>query len=241
MLITSADNPKVKLWEKLKQKKYRDEARLFLVEEKHLIEEALKANKVETLIIRDSLTNPFEMDAIKVSDNVMKKISNNTSLNDYIAVCNFLDVQEIKGNSFIVLENVQDPGNVGTIIRTAYSFGYDAVYLNESCASIYNHKTIQATQGALFHIPLIIKDTGESIEYLRSNSVRIIGTSLNTNNYLSKSNKYEKFALVYGNEGQGLTSETQMQCDEVVKIEMKNFDSLNVAIAMAISSYYYKF
>ena len=97
-----------------------------MVEEKHLIQEAIAADMLDTLIVREGCKNPFDREAVYVSEAVMKKLSNNVSLNECIGICRIPHNSRITGASFIILEQLQDPGNVGTIIRTACSFGYDA-------------------------------------------------------------------------------------------------------------------
>ena len=111
MIINSLDNARVKLWTKLHQKKYRDQHGLFIVEEKHLIEEAINAGMLDTLIVRENAENPFDREAVIVSEGVMRKLSENVSLNDCIGICRINTVKEIKGSSFIILENVisKDP------------------------------------------------------------------------------------------------------------------------------------
>ena len=240
MLLSSVNNPQVKKWEKLKHKKYRDEYGLFVVQEAHLIEEALKKNCVDTLLVREGCENIFGIDAVEVSDSVMKKLSTNVSLNNYLAICRKLHWSKSESDSVIILDNVQDPGNVGTIIRTAYSFGYDAVYLTGGCADEYNEKTIQSSQGAMFHIPVIREDYTEVVNGLKNEGVHIVATALDSSHFLKESQKHGKYALVFGNEGQGLSQEALKLADERVKIEMANFESLNVASAMAVASYYYK-
>ena len=240
MEIKSADNQNVKKWEKLRQKKYRDEYGLFIVQEKHLISEAISKGVLEHLLVREGCSNPFNKEAITVSDKVMKKLSSNVSLNDYIAICRIEKNELPQANSYILLENVQDPGNVGTIIRTAYSFGYDCVILSEECASLYNEKTIQASQGALFHIPVVTMNISEAIGKLHEMGVKIFATTLSSSHFISKTEPCEKYGLLFGNEGQGLKEETVKLCDENIKIEMANFESLNVAVACGICAYYFK-
>ncbi len=240
MIINSTDNSRVKLWDKLKQKKYRDQYGLFIVEEKHMIQEAIDASVLDTLIIREGWSNPFPVEAVEVSEKVMKKLSSHVSANDCIAVCRIEPVEIKKHDSFIVMENVQDPGNVGTIIRTAYSLGYDAVYLNESCSNPYGEKTLQASQGAIFHLPVIIQPVEVTLQQLKQQGIHCYATSLRSAQYLSEITPAERFAIVLGNEGKGLKDSTVDLCDSSVKIEMEQFESLNVAIAMAIAAYHLK-
>ena len=236
-IIRSLENSRIKLFNSLKMKKYRDRHQLFLVQENHLIKEALKSGCLDTLILREDVDNPFDHEAIRVSSEVMRKLSDNESLNDAIAVCRMREGKLTDPHRLIVLEDVQDPGNVGTIIRTARCFGYDGVLLSSRCADLYNAKTISACQGALFELPVIRKDIREILEYLRANGIRSYGTSLKESRFLAQIVPAERFALIFGNEGQGMSEETLKRCDECFKIEMDNFDSLNVAIAMAVASY----
>ncbi|MDI9540635.1 MAG: RNA methyltransferase [Bacillota bacterium] len=239
-IIRSLENSKIKNWSKLKQKKYRDKYKLFIVQERHLIEEAIKAGCIDTLIVKEKVENIFEMDCVYVSDAVMRKLSVNVSLNDYIAVCRMLDYKVNDYKKAIILEKVQDPGNVGTIIRTAYSFGYDVVFLTVDSCDLYNEKTIQASQGAFFHLPVIRDSFDNILSNVRKKGCRVIATDLDNSNYLSKSKKTDRLAIMLGNEGQGLSEKALLAADERVKIEMENFESLNVAIAAAIVMYYYK-
>ena len=221
-------------------KKYRDEYGLFIVQQKHMIEEAIASGVLETLLVLEGSDNPFDHEAITVSEKVMKKLSGNVSLNDCLGICRIEEPELPEGNSFIILENVQDPGNVGTIIRTAYSLGYDAVILSPDCASLYNEKTIQSTQGALFHIPVITARTDDTIMELKKKGIRVFATTLSSARYLGEVEKCDRYALLFGNAGQGLTEKTIGLCDENIKIEMANFESLNVAIACGICAYYFK-
>ena len=240
MIINSLENNRIKLYNKLKQKKYRDQYGLFIVEEKHLIGEAINAGMLDTLIIRENTENPFDREALTVSDAVMKKLSENVSLSDCIGICQISERKDISGSSFIILENVQDPGNVGTIIRTAYSLGYDGVLLSKGCASPYSHKTIQSSQGAIFHVPVIEGELEELIAAVRKQGCRVYATTLDSSHFLQETVKGDKYAILLGNEGQGLSEKALKLADENIKIEMDNFESLNVAIAMGITAYWFK-
>ena len=241
MIINSLENSRIKLYAKLKQKKYRDQYGLFIVEERHLIEEAINADQLDTLIVRENTDNPFDKEALIVSDQVMKKLSENVSLNDCIGICRINSSKAIKGSSFIILENVQDPGNVGTIIRTAYSLGYDGVLLSQGCASPYSHKTIQSSQGALFHIPVIEGKIEDLIDSVKKLDCKVYATTLDSSHFLQDTVKSDRYAILLGNEGQGLSDRAVSLADENIKIEMRNFESLNVSVAMAICAYWFKF
>ena len=240
-IIRSLENSRIKLYSSLKMKKYRDKNRLFIIEEKHLIQEALKAERLKQLIIREGVENEFAVEGIYVSDDIMRKLSENNSLNDYIGICEIKQSSLKNDERLIILEDVQDPGNVGTIVRTACCFGYDGVLLSNKCADIYNSKTIAACQGALFSIAIIRDDIKNHLDYCKSHGITLYGTSLKESNYLSAIKPDKRYGLIFGNEGQGISAETLARCNHNFKIEMDSFDSLNVANAMAIASYYFRY
>ncbi len=240
-MINSVSNTKVKAWARLKQRKGRSDSGLFIIQQPHLITEAIKAEAVDTLLIRQGCDNPFKLTPQFVSDSVMRKLSTNVSLNDYLAICRQPEYDKINFQRVIVLENVQDPGNVGTIIRTAVGFGYDAVFLDEGCADVYNEKTIAASQGALFGIPLIRQDMEKTMAALRANRTVVIATTPHQADPLLQSQIPDQYALVFGNEGTGLSDKLLADADQRIKIEMDNFESLNVAVAAAITAYYFRY
>ena len=146
MKIESLTNTHVKEWVKLKNKKYRDEVGLFLIEGDHLINEARKKNLIKEII---SITN--EQADFYVTKEIMKKISSQVSIANNIAVCYKIKEQELKGN-IVLLDNIQDPGNLGTIIRSAVAFGFKNIILSDDTVDLYNDKVIRASEGMIFHI-----------------------------------------------------------------------------------------
>ena len=241
MEINSVQNEKVRQWDKLKLKKYRDETGCFIIQEKHLIKEALEAGLLETLIVRKGAVNEFSREAVTVSDAVMKKLSSNVSLNDFIAICRKPENQAEREDRIIVLEKVQDPGNLGTIIRTAYSFGYDALYLSTDCCDEFNEKCIQSSQGAIFRLPIIRMKMEDIRKKMKKEGLTVAVTCLRGASMLQDIEIPQRFALVFGNEGRGLTAETIKAGDIRVKIEMDQFESLNVAVAAAICAYQFRY
>lgn len=237
--ITSLENKKIKKWTSLHTKKGRDKENLFLIEGEHLIEEALKANAVETIITDTNC--PFEFDNIVlVTEAIMKKLSENVSQVHLIAVCHKLELQPTQKERVIVLDGVQDPGNLGTLIRTAVSFSFDCVYLSNETCDFYNEKVIRSTQGALFHIPVIREDIKETIANLQKEGFQVISTSLQESKTMSEIKDEGKLAFVFGNEGQGVSQTIQSISNERLRIEMHGFESLNVAVAGGIVMYHYR-
>lgn len=240
MEINSVQNSKVKTWMKYHQKKYRDTDEKYLIEGEHLIEEALKVSVVDTLLIRKGIQHTFDYDGMiyELEDHVMDKLSKNVSCVNYIAVCK-KQLYEIKDNTrLLLLDAIQDPGNMGTIIRSAHSFGFDGIYLSEDCVDIYNEKVIRSTQGALFHLPIIRCDLQIKVDELQRGNVEVIATALNEEAvYLGDYTPKASIALIMGNEGSGVKESLITKADKVMKIEMANFESLNVAIAASICMY----
>ena len=234
--ITSVHNEKIKKWTLLHKKKYRDESGLFLVEGEHLIEEALKAGCVRAILFDQTCPFAFEH-LIQVTPEIMRKLSTNVSDVHLIAVCAQTQKEPLYRRRAVLLDGVQDPGNLGTIIRTAVSFGYDAVICSKTCADLYNEKTIRSTQGAFFHIPLIRTELADALKELQKDGFVICATALDSSVPLQSVDAAEKMAFVFGNEGQGVSEEIQQLSDQRVRIEMDGFESLNVAVAAGIIMY----
>lgn len=242
MEINSPMNEKVKNWAKLQRKKYRDQTGQFLIEGEHLIGEALKAGVVELLLVEAGRTNPFhqEKEAIVCSESVMRKLSANVSGAWLIAVCAQKVSRKSRNSRIVALDGVQDPGNVGTIIRTAVAFGFDQVLLSPDCADVYNEKCVRSTQGALFHIAISRTELIPALRSLKEKGVMVIATALHEAQPLSELPIVENVALVLGNEGQGIRPATLEICDQRAFIEMSSFESLNVAVAAGICLYRYR-
>ena len=237
-MIESVNNKKIKEYAKLYLKKERDKQGLFIIEGEHMVQEAIKANVLQELYLLDGIVNSFNFPCIYANQNVLNKLSCQTSSAKIIGICKKVQHKASKQNRLILLDTVQDPGNVGTIIRSAYSFGYDCIYLSKGCADIYNPKTIQASQGAIFHIPCIQIDLLEKINTL---DVETYATALTENHInLQDIHPNNRYAIILGNEGEGIHQNLIDAADYTVKIEMDAFESLNVAIAASICMYTFK-
>lgn len=243
--IDSLQNNRVKTWKKLKTKKGRDKEQAFLIEGEHLIEEALKSNaEVSTIIVNETRNSlPFaagDIPIIQVSKQVFREISDTDTPQGIIAVCQkpketTLSYSEGK---FLLLDEVQDPGNVGTMIRTADCAGFDAVILGNGCADLYNPKTIRATQGSLFHLPIFQQDLQDAIQRFREKQIYVYGTALKQATDYREIKKQSSFALLVGNEGAGVKKQYLELCDEKLYIPIYGkAESLNVAIAAGILMY----
>ena len=238
MVITSVNNNKIKDINKLKEKKYRDSSNSFLVEGEHLVIEAYRENLIKELIVLDD--SDFILDGIptiKVSSEVMKKLSSMDSYPSVIGVANKIREKEL-GNSILILDDIQDPGNLGTIIRSSAAFGIDTIVVSPKTVDIYNIKVLRATQGMLFHINIIVRELDSFITKLKQDNYKIYGTKVDKGVNIKDISINNKYALVMGNEGNGISDNVSKLCDEYLYIKMNdNVESLNVGVATSILLY----
>ena len=231
MTITSMQNEKVKFWTSLKLKKNRDKYKCFLIEGDHLITEALKKNLViETISITDASADYL------VTKEIMTKISDQKSISNNVAVVKYIPNKEITGN-VIILDDIQDPGNLGTIIRSSIAFSFPNIIMSNNSVDLYNSKVIRATEGMIFQTNVIRTDLKDAIDKLKKDNYTIIGTDV-TNGQDIKNITFSKVALILGNEGNGISKQINKLSDYLVNIKMnKNVESLNVGVAASILMY----
>lgn len=235
-MITSLENEKVKLWKKIRTNKYINEYGLYIVEGEHLVNEAIKTNLISELIVLEGCSIKTELPLVYVSKRVMSSISLMPSYPDIMAVVKVSENNNIIGNKIILLDDVQDPGNVGTIIRTAVAFNVDTIILSNQSASIYNDKVIRASQGMTFHINIIRTDLFDAIKKIKEKGIPIYVADMDGENNLDALDK-TSYAFILGNEGCGVKKEL-MDLSKTVKIPISNkCESLNVAIAGGIIMY----
>ena len=166
---------------------------------------------------------------------VMRFLSELDTPNKVLGICNKKS-GVIKGNKILALDNVQDPGNLGTIIRSAVAFNYETIILSSTCVDIYNSKVIRASQGMLFSANVVIGDLKEIFSNLENYT--IYGTKVDGGKELKTISKEEKQIIVMGNEGKGVSKEILDMCDEYLYINMNEVcESLNVAVATSIILY----
>ena len=237
MVYTSVENDKIKDIKKLHQSKYRNMQNVFLVEGIHLVEEAYKKGLLKQLIIEEN--NPFtlDVDTIVVSTNVMNSISDLDTPQGVMGICKKIEPNEIKGN-VLILDQIQDPGNLGTIIRSALAFNIDTIILSTDTVDLYNSKVIRASQGMIFHVNIISAELKTMIEYLKRKDYLIYGTRLESAQNIKNVEKGKNFAIIVGNEGNGVKKEILDLCDEYVYIKTNPMcESLNVGVAASIILY----
>ncbi len=239
MVITSFDNDKVKYLKKLSKKKYRDLYNEFLVEGRHLVIEAYKHNMLKEIILCDGEVTPFDVPYTVVSYEVMKKISEVETPQKIMGICKKIEDTTI-GSRILLLDEIQDPGNMGTIIRSAVAFDIDTIILSKNCVDLYNPKVVRSTQGMLFHIPILIYNFNELLPMLKELKIPIYATRVEYGTDVStlKDEEKKRFALLMGNEGNGVHPEYLELSDKNLYIPMSNgVESLNVAIATSILLY----
>ncbi|MFA5602677.1 MAG: RNA methyltransferase [Bacilli bacterium] len=238
MKINSLNNDRIKYFSKLKQKKYRDKEGLFLVEGMHLVLEAYKSGYLKEIILEENEDISFNFNIIYyVPSKLIKKISDLDTPSKVIGVCKKKEEKEL-GNKVLLLDRIQDPGNLGTIIRSSVAFGMDTIVLSEDSVDLYNSKVIRSTQGMLFHINIISRDASSFINEVKKENYIIYGTKVTNGKDVKKLEKESKYVLIVGNEGQGISDSLLKLCDEYLYINMeKECESLNVAVATSIIIY----
>ncbi len=238
--ISSKQNDKIKEVLKLRKSSYQKEVGLFIVEGFHLIEMASSSNLLEAVYTLEEIKNiDASIPQYIINKDILDKISNYKNSQGALGIVRIKNHQEVHSNLVLYLDDVQDPGNVGTILRTALSFNFLDVILSNNSCSVYNEKVIQASQGAIFDLNI---QNGDSsfLKELKNKGYRVIATSLQSSIPLEKLNISEKIVLVLGNEAHGVSKEILDLANESIRIDIDKIDSLNVAIAGAISMYYIK-
>ena len=236
MLYSSKDNKKIKYIKKLNDKKYRDEFNEFIIEGEHLVQEAYKCGLLKEIVLLEGFSIDINVSYIEVTDSIMKYISNLDTPCNILGICKKKN-DKLTGNRLLLLDDIQDPGNMGTIIRSCVAFNMDTIVLNKGCVDIYNPKVLRATQGMIFNVNIITEDLYEFIKNIKG-EYKILGTDVNNGKSLKDIEKVEKFAIIMGNEGKGVKSNLLDLCDEYIHINMnENCESLNVAVATSIILY----
>ena len=236
-MITSLENKTVKQLCRLHQKKYRTDR--FLLLEEELIAAAKKAGCLRQLIYAGELPFAFD-DTLEVSQDVLDKIAGRKGLS-YVGVSKTIEEKRPLSNRIVLLDHLQDPLNIGRIMEAAVLFGFDSLILSPGCADIYNEKCLAASKGGIYELNVAHGDLLEEIERLKEEGCRIYATGLrNDTKQMHEVEAEERMAFILGNEGSGVCKEAMEAADQVMKIDMRNIDSLNVGMAAAIIMYRFR-
>ena len=199
--------------------------------------EAYKNNLLKTLIVLDNSSFNLSIETIRVSENVMKYLSELNTPNEIMGICYKKKEENISGN-ILILDNIQDPGNLGTIIRSAVAFSISTIIVSPDTVSIYNSKVLRSTQGLLFDVNIIVRDISGAIDDLKQNGYKIYGTKVDNGKNLKDIDSTNKYAVIMGNEGSGVNKDILDKCDEYIYIPMnEKCESLNVGVATSIILY----
>ncbi|AFS77928.1 tRNA/rRNA methyltransferase SpoU [Gottschalkia acidurici 9a] len=256
-IITSSSNSIVKQIKLLHKKRERWNKKSFFIEGIRAVEQSILAKaEIEYIVYSEKLfTNNGGKDLLEevkkrnyktyhISDKLFKDIGDTEQPQGILAVVRFKeyeleDILLSESNFLIVLDRVQDPGNMGTIIRTADAFGANGIIVTSGCVDIYNPKTIRSTMGSIFQIPIVhFDDIKECIMNLKKNNIEIIATSLDTNKYSYDVDLKSDCALVIGNEASGISKDVLDNSDYLIKIPMTGeAESLNAAVASGVVMY----
>lgn len=252
-VIRSKQNAKVKGWKKLLTKKGRVNTQTYLIEGNHLAMEALKEGaSIQQWIMTEKYLDENhsviqlieDPSKILIVDSVVaKEISATPSPQGIFAIVDMVNRDEFnwKGSRYLLIDQVQDPGNLGTIIRTADAADFDGIVIGNGSVDVYNDKVIRSTQGSIWHIPIIEMDLKVAIDTLKANNIKVYATALHKDAiaYTDVSDKTQ-LAIIVGNEGQGVQENIQSIADDLVFIPMPGrAESLNVAIATGILLFYF--
>ena len=229
--IESKDNNKIKHAASLKESKYRKEYGEFLSEGKKALELAIISKNVKEIYTIKELENiPSDITQYVLKPDLLKKISSSVNPEGIVFVSQILERKPKRLNKVVYLDHINDPGNLGTIIRTALAFSYDAVIVSEGSCDPYNEKAVAASKGSLFLMPILRGDLDTFSE-----GKKVIVSALREDAIDEKVlDVKDPFVLVLGNEANGVSKDVLNKADIVVKIGIQNIDSLNVSIAAGI-------
>lgn len=238
MVITSVNNEKIKEVSKLKEKKYRDRTNTFLIEGEHLVFECYKENLLKEIFILEGEDFSMDTKINIVTKKVMKKISSTDSIPNVIGVSYKKKEENTLGNKILILDGIQDPGNLGTIIRSSAAFNIDTIVINNKCVDLYNSKVVRSTQGMIYKLNIINRDLISFIKEIKEEDFTVYGTKVDGGTDIRNINIDSRFAIIIGSEGNGMTRDVSSLCDDYLYIKMNdNVESLNAGVAASIILY----
>lgn len=254
--ISSKDNERVKYTKSLLKSKNRQKESKYIIEGYRILTLAIECNaNLDYVFINETFEDKKEhkdflsilknknIKVFKTTNKIFKELVDTENTQGILGVIRFEEKKiehniKQKDKFVLILDRIQDPGNMGTIIRTADAAGVDAIIALKGCVDIYNPKVIRSTMGSIFDMNIINATQDECLKELKEKDFKIVSSYLNTDNYYHQTKYHERTALVIGNEANGVNDELINQSDILVKIPIYgNAESLNAAISSAILMY----
>ncbi|WP_221372246.1 TrmH family RNA methyltransferase [Clostridium perfringens] len=246
--IESKNNNLFKEIKKLKEKKHRIKSNKYLIEGLRFVEEAIKSKvSIDSIIFTESFKEKNPDLFLKINDNIklikmnealLKQLCSTENPQGIVGVINMQNKELKSGELVVLVDKVQDPGNMGTIIRTAHAAGAAGIVMTKGTVDIYNDKTLRSTMGSIFYIPIVEDDSLDFVKSLKKEGYKLVVSSLQGKNNFFEENLQGKVMIAVGNEGNGVSDEVYDIADIKVKIPMPGeAESLNVAVATSIMIY----
>lgn len=246
--IESKNNNLFKEIKKLKEKKHRIKSNKYLIEGLRFVEEAIKSKvSIDSIIFTESFKEKNPNLFLKINENIkliqmnealLKQLCSTENPQGIVGVINMQNKELKSGELVVLVDKVQDPGNMGTIIRTAHAAGAAGIVMTKGTVDIYNDKTLRSTMGSIFYIPIVEDDSLDFVKSLKKEGYKLVVSSLQGKNNFFEENLQGKVMIAVGNEGNGVSEEVYDIADIKVKIPMPGeAESLNVAVATSIMIY----
>lgn len=246
--IESKNNNLFKEIKKLKEKKHRIKSNKYLIEGLRFVEEAIKSKvSIDSIIFTESFKEKNPELFLKINENIkliqmnealLKQLCSTENPQGIVGVINMKNKELKSGELVVLVDKVQDPGNMGTIIRTAHAAGAAGIVMTKGTVDIYNDKTLRSTMGSIFYIPIVEDDSLDFVKSLKKEGYKLVVSSLQGKNNFFEENLQGKVMIAVGNEGNGVSDEVYDIADIKVKIPMPGeAESLNVAVATSIMIY----
>ena len=239
-MIDSVNNEKIIFYKKLRDKKYILENNMFIVEGEHLVIEAYKSGCLLEVIIDNTCNIDLDVKTALVSRRCLEKISLLKSVPNIMGVVKLVKNKDILGNKIVLLDNVQDPGNVGTIIRTALAFNVSTIVMSPDSVNLYNDKLIRSTEGTLFNMNIVVMPLNEAIDKIHEMNIKVYYADMHGSILLDDAN-IKNYALVLGSEGKGISPYIKEKADYGISVPMNDkCESLNVSVTGGIIMYKFR-
>ena len=242
-LISSVKNPRILAWRSLQDRKGRDTQNAFLVEGVRMVREAVQSDfDLQALLLREdfepSFPLPSDVPVFTLSEHAFASVTETKTPQGIAAVLS-RRVRPLSGSRFLALDAVQDPGNVGTIIRTADAAGMDGVILSTNCADLFSPKVLRSTMGSIFRMSFAFPaDLPACLRDLRVRGFSVLSSQLDGDPFYERTAVADAFVLVIGNEGNGISDAVKAEATHRLRLPMRGgAESLNAAVAAGIMMY----